>query len=249
MNKADMESVDLMLDALEQQGAQQEPRPLGNELLWGNYNVAYTSTSRAMTQSGNPAGGRFRGGLGRMLFRSTGIFQSVLAPDIATNKIEFKLLGCISGAVGLRGKVVPVTGGNSNADTVKVLFEKPVLSFGDLHLKIGECSDPPAPGIVFLAGPPSSVELQTQYLDERVRLGKGSRGSLFVFTRGGAADTAGALAWLSGPLPGKVLGVGLWLLGAAIGGVVRSGGIISDNKQPTAPSTSTPTPAPAANSP
>ncbi|MEW5304010.1 MAG: hypothetical protein WDW36_006652 [Sanguina aurantia] len=262
MNKADMESVDLMLDALEQQGAQQEPRPLGNELLWGNYNVAYTSTSRAMTQSGNPAGGRFRGGLGRMLFRSTGIFQSVLAPDIATNKIEFKLLGCISGAVGLRGKVVPVTGGNSNADTVKVLFEKPVLSFGDLHLKIG---------------PPSSVELQTQYLDERVRLGKGSRGSLFVFTRGGAADTAGmdlvglqkssqtallafsvvfcsifitgALAWLSGPLPGKVLGVGLWLLGAAIGGVVRSGGIISDNKQPTAPSTSTPTPAPAANSP
>ncbi|MEW5311480.1 MAG: hypothetical protein WDW38_003191 [Sanguina aurantia] len=169
-----------------------------------------------------------------MLFRSTGIFQSVLAPDIATNKIEFKLLGCISGAVGLRGKVVPVTGGNSNADTVKVLFEKPVLSFGDLHLKIG---------------PPSSVELQTQYLDERVRLGKGSRGSLFVFTRGGAADTAGALAWLSGPLPGKVLGVGLWLLGAAIGGVVRSGGIISDNKQPTAPSTSTPTPAPAANSP
>lgn len=45
--------------------------------------------------------------------------------------------------------------------------------------------------IIIAAGPPSSVELQTQYLDERVRLGKGSRGSLFVFTRGGAADTAG----------------------------------------------------------
>lgn len=53
MNKAEMETVDLMLDALEQQGAQQEPRPLGNELLWGNYNVAYTSTSRAMNQRGN----------------------------------------------------------------------------------------------------------------------------------------------------------------------------------------------------
>mgnify|MGYP001810428080 FL=1 len=41
------------------------------------------------------------------------------------------------------------------------------------------------------AGPPSSVQLSTPYLDERVRLGKGSRGSLFVFTRGGAADQAG----------------------------------------------------------
>jgi hypothetical protein len=41
------------------------------------------------------------------------------------------------------------------------------------------------------AGPPSSVQLSTPYLDERVRLGKGSRGSLFVFTRGGPADQAG----------------------------------------------------------
>lgn len=40
-------------------------------------------------------------------------------------------------------------------------------------------------------GPPSSVVLKTTYVDERVRLGKGSRGSLFVFTRGGAADAAG----------------------------------------------------------
>lgn len=47
-------------------------------------------------------------------------------------------------------------------------------------------------------GPPSSVQLATTYLDETVRLGKGSRGSLFVFTRGGAADAAGerALGWL-----------------------------------------------------
>ena len=40
-------------------------------------------------------------------------------------------------------------------------------------------------------GPPSSVVLKTTYVDDRVRLGKGSRGSLFVFTRGGAADEAG----------------------------------------------------------
>jgi hypothetical protein len=48
------------------------------------------------------------------------------------------------------------------------------------------------PGRCF-SGPPSSVQLTTTYLDERIRLGKGSRGSLFVFTRGGAADEAGEL--------------------------------------------------------
>eukprot|EP00983_Pelagomonas_calceolata_P082340 1155899-Pelagomonas_calceolata.AAC.2 len=56
----------------------------------------------------------------------------------------------------------------------KVDFEPPVLSFaesinGGLHLRIGKESD---------------VTLTTTYLDERVRVGKGSRG--------GAADKAGA---------------------------------------------------------
>lgn len=32
------------------------------------------------------AGGRFRGSIGRALFRTTGVYQSVLEPDIATNK-------------------------------------------------------------------------------------------------------------------------------------------------------------------
>ena len=45
-------------------------------------------------------------------------------------------------------------------------------------------------------GPESTVVLKSTFLDERVRVGKGSRGSLFVFTRGGAADAAGN----SGPL-------------------------------------------------
>ena len=46
-------------------------------------------------------------------------------------------------------------------------------------------------GIHTRIGPPSSVVLKTTYLDERVRLGKGSRGSLFVFTRGGESERAG----------------------------------------------------------
>jgi hypothetical protein len=58
----------------------------------------------------------------------------------------------------------------------RVLFDRPVLKIGALCARIG---------------PPSEVELKTTYLDDRVRLGKGSRGSLFVFSRGGAADAAG----------------------------------------------------------
>jgi hypothetical protein len=57
---------------------------------------------------------------------------------------------------------------------------------------------PPAAAAAAAAGPPSSVQLSTPYLDERVRLGKGSRGSLFVFTRGGPADAAGGLQTQAG---------------------------------------------------
>jgi hypothetical protein len=171
--------------------------------------------------------------------------------DIATNKVAFRLLGMLSGYIGLRGRVEAV---GDTGDTVvgaaagdgalivaaiiatacthapllnlasrlpshpcttcgrglptcptavlhqpnsrlphpdprmpppqKVLFEPPVLSLGPLHFRIGRDSD---------------VVLSTTYLDERVRLGKGSRGSLFVFTRGGAADDAGGCPVVRNP--------------------------------------------------
>lgn len=44
--------VDDLLDELERRGLEQQPRPIQNPLLWGNYNVAYTSTSRATEQRG-----------------------------------------------------------------------------------------------------------------------------------------------------------------------------------------------------
>ena len=57
-------------------------------------------------------------------------------------------------------------------------------------------------GINLAVGPPSSVVLSTTYLDERVRLGRGGRGSSFVFTKGGASDNAGELCILfSSPWP------------------------------------------------
>lgn len=59
--------------------------------------------------------------------------------------MAFRLLGLLPGAVALRGKVVPVQAGQPHgqgvageADTVKVLFEPPVLFLGSsLHIRIG----------------------------------------------------------------------------------------------------------------
>jgi hypothetical protein len=52
MGSSTRQEVDALLDQLEQVGAGQQPRPLQNPLLWGNYNVAYTSTARAPSERG-----------------------------------------------------------------------------------------------------------------------------------------------------------------------------------------------------
>lgn len=51
---------------------------------------------------------------------------------------------------------------------IQVVFEAP-------ELKVG--------GVEFKYGGESEVKLQITYIDENIRLGKGSRGSLFVFQR------------------------------------------------------------------
>ena len=48
---------------------------LNDPNLYGNYDVAFVGTSRAQAQEGNPAGGRFRGKLGRLLYQTTGVYQ------------------------------------------------------------------------------------------------------------------------------------------------------------------------------
>ena len=48
-----------------------------------------------------------------------------------------------------------------------------------------------AGGIDLAIGPKSQVQITTTYLTPEVRMGKGGRGSLFVFTKGGPADSAG----------------------------------------------------------
>jgi hypothetical protein len=53
---------------------------------------------------------------------------------------------------------------------IQVIFEAPELKVGSLG---------------FQYGGESEVKLEITYVDEKIRLGKGSRGSLFVFLRQG----------------------------------------------------------------
>lgn len=172
---ADKDAVHDVLNSLEEVG--KGTRPLEDERVFGNYNVAYVSMGG--TQPGQPAGGRFRTGLGRFLFKTVGLYQSVFKPDIVVNKVDLRIFGCIPCSVGLRGKLLPVVpeGEEDAADTAKVFFDPPVLALPF--------------GIYARIGPKSAVVLKTTYVDDDVRIGKGSRGSLFVFTRGGTSEEAG----------------------------------------------------------
>ena len=67
------------------------------------------------------------------------------------------------------------TSGSSGA--MQVHFDPPRLALaGGIDLAIGRCSQ---------------VELTSTYITPHVRMGRGGRGSLFVFTKGGDADRAG----------------------------------------------------------
>ena len=215
-------ATDANIALLEAVGATQTPNALNNPLIFGDYDVSYVSTGGR--QIGNPAGGRFRGGLGSALFRTTGLEQNLYEPDVVVNRVAFLVFGLIPGEVVLQGTFAPVeveaetaaeaaaardaarerngvgaTKRNTEAEkkrardaafavardaenekyagdgmTVRARFESPRITLGGL----------PA----FSVGPKSSVVLSTTYLDEDVRLGKGSRGSLFVFARKSAAQ-------------------------------------------------------------
>jgi hypothetical protein len=141
-------------------------RTCEDERIFGYYDVSYVSVGA--NQVGNPAGGRFRSPLGRFLFRTIGLEQNLFAPNRIENRVAFTVLGCLPGEVTLEGTFAPVDG-LDDGRTVKATFDSPGISVGG--------------GPKLRIGPKSSVVLSTTYLDETMRLGKGSRGSLFVFTR------------------------------------------------------------------
>jgi hypothetical protein len=115
-----------------------------------------------------------------LFFKARGLFQHILSPDVVINLVAFRFLGVLPGAVGLKGVLSPIPDGEIGPNAVKVEFTRPRIRFGRL---------------VFELGPPSMVKIRTTYLDDRIRIGVGSRGSLFVFTRGGDSEGAVGQEW------------------------------------------------------
>ena len=166
---------------------QRDPR---TELtLLGDYRVSYTSSPQA-------AGGRFRTPLGRAVFRTHALYQNVLAPPegatapLVANRVEFALLG-VPGAVGLTGPLRPVpplqvTPRTDVSAGDGVAAQGPAAQTRSFQGAVEVAFDPPfleVAGSRVTLGGPSTVRLATTYLDERVRIGRGGFGSLFIFER------------------------------------------------------------------
>lgn len=132
------------------------PEPLSSPLLFGDWEVAYSSNPTA-------PGGYYRSMVGRALLKTRDMVQSINAPDGITNKVAFAAFGLLDGQVTLQGKLTAL-----DKKWVEVVFEPPQVELGALKMQYGGNS---------------SVKLAVLYLDEVVRIGRGSRGSLFIFKR------------------------------------------------------------------
>ncbi|XP_022857090.1 probable plastid-lipid-associated protein 8, chloroplastic [Olea europaea var. sylvestris] len=130
--------------------------PVKCPLIFGEWDVLYCS---------NPTspGGGYRSSIGRLFLKTNDMIQVVEAHDIVRNRVSFSILGLLEGEVSLKGKLTAL-----DKKWIQVVFEPP-------ELKVG--------GLEFTYGGKSEVKLEITYIDEKIRLGKGSRGSLFVFQR------------------------------------------------------------------
>lgn len=196
------EAIDAIIEKLMKIGASQAIT--SDPGLFSRYTVAYTSKR----QKSPPAGGLFRSNIGRILFPARGLFQHVLEPGTVINLVCFRVLGILKGCVSLRGSLHPIADSNMGPNAVKVEFDRPRLKLG------------PA---VFQFGPKTEVRLVNTYLDDRVRLAVGSRGSLFVFAKDElSVSKMGAeweSLWKAKPLPVSVLIISALL----ISGILLSG--------------------------
>ncbi|KAJ8758778.1 hypothetical protein K2173_000499 [Erythroxylum novogranatense] len=132
------------------------PEPVKCPLIFGEWDVAYCSRPTS-------PGGGYRSALGRLFFRTKEMIQVVEAPDTVRNKVAFSAMGFLDGEVSLKGKLKAL-----DDSWIQVIFEAPQLKVGALEFQYGGDSE---------------VKLQITYIDGKIRLGKGSRGSLFVFQR------------------------------------------------------------------
>ena len=133
------------------------------EWLYRDSEVVYVG--QRSSKRANAAGGRFRGRIGRLLFRTTALYQHIQKDGEslrAVNANRFRFLGLLPGCAVLRGSAEKENdlealsakfGRALSENTLRASFERPKIAFGPL---------------VFEAGPASVVRLDTTYLDDRV---------------------------------------------------------------------------------
>ena len=185
------------------------------EPILGYYNVSYTLTARPKD---NPVGGKWT-----RLWKVQRMLQHVLPTNKQTtatsatnivaqvvNAIRIELLwGVIGIWVLLRGDAIPLKEEEQEATktlnllpnlsdrTVKVYFDKPRIGlsfYKPISRKISKRN--PLFQRILSLGPTSSVILDTPYVDNRIRLGKGGvSGSQFVFARVKDDDVEAREGW------------------------------------------------------
>ncbi|KAH7845508.1 hypothetical protein Vadar_002969 [Vaccinium darrowii] len=126
-------------------------KPVKCPLIFGEWDVVYCSVPTS-------PGGGYRSAFGRLIFKTNEMIQVIQAPDTVRNKVSFCAFGFFNGEVSLEGKLKVL-----DDKWIQVIFEPPVLTIGALDFKYGGQSE---------------VKLEITYVDEKIRLGKGSRASL-----------------------------------------------------------------------
>ena len=211
-----------ILKQIEQLEASYDRAPFDDaENLYRDGTVVYVG--QASSKAANAAGGRFRGRIGRTIFRTRGLFQHLIAPDRAVNCVTFRLFGLVDGAAVLTGKV---TRAAKLPPRREAQVRDPGLVEDAERIEVGSsgaqseltqalAATEPGPAsrsaclvefarprialgtAVFELGPESSVALDTTYLDERVRVIRGGVSDIpFVIHEGrrGRRDGRGRVA-------------------------------------------------------
>lgn len=130
--------------------------------MYGDYVVMYSMTTKR--QKSPPVGGLLRTRIGRLIFQSAGTFEHFIASDTVIQLLCFRFLGILPGCVSLKGRITFESGSNN----MTFQFQRPRLCVGPL---------------VFEYGPQPKLTTSFIYLDDRVRVMQGRRGSRFVFIR------------------------------------------------------------------
>ena len=208
--------------------------------LLGNYNVTHVIPSKPDEK---PVGGKWSRGPAQLLLKTRWTLQHLLAPKAANSVAEAVNIISLSALrdsfrihVILRGDAYALsdkeradiieerqTPGGLSSRTVRADFDPPRIVFARKDSSLLNLS----------VGPPSSVVLDTPYCDDRIRIGKGSRGSWFVFKRCYDDEADEWIKWVAESPVGKsrALGIlagcfGIGLVGCNVKGVWRVGGAV-----------------------